>query len=121
MSALGKKGTGVPLCLLMEMEGHVVSVSVKNGSMYRDKVLASEDCWNVHLTEASCVNAKGKTSMLRNIYLRGDQVEFIVLPTMLQNAPMFARVAAFKRGETTPSAIGTGRANAILAKAARRS
>ena len=120
MSVLGKKGTGIPLCLLMEMEGHTVSVSVKNGSLYRGKVLSSEDCWNVHLKDASCTTAKGKTSLLRNIYLRGDQVEFIVLTSMLATGPMFQRVVAFKGGETTPAAIGGAKASAIIAKAHKR-
>eukprot|EP00750_Incisomonas_marina_P015409 INCI18230.1.p1 GENE.INCI18230.1~~INCI18230.1.p1 ORF type:complete len:141 (-),score=20.55 INCI18230.1:705-1127(-) len=108
MSVVGKKGVGLPTILLHEGEAHTVTVELKNGTTYRGELLQSEDSWNMLLKKVSVTTREGKEHTLETIYLRGNQVRFIILPDMLQNAPMFERVRAFKRGITVPGSTGRG-------------
>ena len=36
------------------------------------------------------------------VYLRGGQIRFIIVPDMFKNAPMFKRVRAQAKGRNTP-------------------
>lgn len=42
---------GVPVKLLKEGEGHVVTAELKSGDVYRGLLVESEDTMNVHLSD----------------------------------------------------------------------
>jgi len=110
----GRRGkVGLPSILLHEGEAHIVTVELKNGNVYRGKLHQSEDNWNMLMTKATLTKPDGKTVHVEAVYLRGNHVRMVVLPNMLQNAPMFDRVRAFKRGNTDPKGGGHGKAPAI--------
>lgn len=104
MSVVGKKGVGLPTILLHEGEAHIVTVEMKTGAVYRGELAQSEDSWNMLLKDVTVTTREGKVHTLSTIYLRGNQVRFIILPDMLSNAPIFERVRAFKKGITVPGA-----------------
>ena len=108
MSVIGTKGVGLPTILLHEGEAHVITVELKNGTTYRGELVQSEDSWNLLLKDVKVTTREGKEHTLNTIYLRGNQVRFIILPDMLQNGPMFTRVRAYKRGITVPGSTGRG-------------
>lgn len=116
MSVSGKVGCGLPSVILHEGEAHIVTVELKNGNVYRGYLETSEDNWNMLLTKAELTKTDGKKMNVNAVYLRGNQVRFVILPDMLQNAPMFKRVKEFKKGITQPQGIGRGKAAAILVK-----
>eukprot|EP00729_Bicosta_minor_P010507 gene10507-14487_t len=62
-------GLGIPVKLLHEAEGHVVTCELNNDVQYTDRT--------------------GKTSHLESVYIRGSKIRFLVLPDMLKHAPMF--------------------------------
>lgn len=43
------RGLGIPVKLLHESAGHVVSVELKSGELYRGSMIECEDNWNCQL------------------------------------------------------------------------
>ena len=90
---------GVPITLLHEGEGHVITVELKNGEVYRGKLVEAEDTMNCQLKGVVMTARDGRTTKLEEVYLRGGNVKFIVLPDILKNAPILKGPAAMKRKE----------------------
>ncbi|KAF8609022.1 Sm-like ribonucleoprotein [Ceratobasidium sp. AG-I] len=108
---------GVPIKLLHEALGHIITVELKSGALYRGKLADAEDSLNISLREITVTGRDGKVSQLDQVYIRGSMVRFFIVPDMLQNAPMFKRVGpnAMKgRG------IGTARGRATIMRANAR-
>jgi len=102
----------VPVKLLKEGEGHVVTAELKSGEVYRGLLVESEDTMNVHLSDVTHTARNGKVRKLEQVYLRGSHLKFIVLPEILKNAPVFKKVQGMKRKETSKTA-GRGRGGAF--------
>ena len=80
-------------------------------------VNTAEDNLNVSLQDITVTGRDGRVSQLDQVYIRGSMIKFVVVPDMLQNAPMFKRVGpnAMKgRG------IGTARGRATIMRANAR-
>ncbi|KAJ2773961.1 small nuclear ribonucleoprotein Sm D3 [Coemansia nantahalensis] len=106
---------GVPVKLLHESQGHVITLELKTGQHYRGKLVETEDNMNVQLRDITVTGRDGQTSHLQHVYVRGSNVRFFIVPDMLKNAPMFkhmdpklakARGIGMGRGKT---AVGRGR------------
>ncbi|CED84523.1 sm-like ribonucleo protein [Phaffia rhodozyma] len=107
---------GVPVKLLQESLGHVITVELKTGQTYRGKLIDAEDSLNIALREVTVTARDGRVSQLDQVYIRGSMARFFIVPDMLANAPMFKRVGpnAMKgRG------IGTARGRATILRARR--
>lgn len=50
----------VPVKLLKEGEGHMVTVELKTGEVYRGLLVESEDTMNLHLSEGACGGGWGR-------------------------------------------------------------
>lgn len=83
---------GIPTKLLHESLGHIVTLELKGGQSYRGKLFDAEDNLNCSLKEVLLTARDGKQSHLDSVYIRGSMIRFIVVPDMLQQAPMFKRV-----------------------------
>jgi small nuclear ribonucleoprotein D3 len=100
-------GLGVPVKLLHESLGHVVTVELKTGQLYRGKLaegavifdtlidhadlfISAEDNLNISLKDITVTGRDGRVSQLDQVYIRGSMVRFFIVPDMLQNAPMYA-------------------------------
>jgi len=99
-------GLGVPVKLLHESLGHIITVELKTGQLYRGKLaegraialfssfrlnnisLAAEDNLNISLKDITVTGRDGRVSQLDQVYIRGSMVRFFIVPDMLQNAPM---------------------------------
>ncbi|XP_039269655.1 small nuclear ribonucleoprotein Sm D3-like [Styela clava] len=79
---------GVPIKVLHEAEGHIITCETANGEVYRGKLIEAEDNMNSQMTDVTVTYRDGRTAQLQNIYIRGSQVRFMILPDMLKNAPM---------------------------------
>ncbi|CAO3610110.1 unnamed protein product [Cunninghamella blakesleeana] len=102
---------GVPIKLLHEAQGHIITLELKTGQLYRGKLLEAEDNMNIQMKEITVTTRDGRVSQLDQVYIRGSSVRFFIVPDMLKNAPMFKRVS--------PSAmkgrgIGLGRGTALV-------
>lgn len=82
----------VPIKLLHEAENHVVTIELKTGEMFRGYLMEAEDTMNVRLDDVKITSTDGKMSHLNQVYLRGSQIRYIIIPDMLKNAPMFKKI-----------------------------
>ena len=82
----------VPIKLLHEAESHVVTIEIKSGEMFRGYLMEAEDTMNVRLDDVKMTGRDGKVTHLDQLYLRGSQIKFIIVPDMLKNSPMFKKI-----------------------------
>ncbi len=116
--ATSAKGIGIPVKLLHEAEGHVVTVELKTGEMYRGELFEAEDNMNCQLKDVTCTGRDGRVSQLSHVFIRGSRVRLVVIPDMLKNAPMFKRIdPKFKNKNMALGVGGRGRAAAVRAAA----
>jgi small nuclear ribonucleoprotein D3 len=86
--------SSVPLAVLHEGEGHVVTIELKSGVVYRGNLEGSDETMNVQLSSVTMMARDGSVSKCEHVYLRGSQVRFVVLPDVLKQAPVFKKVGA---------------------------
>ena len=84
---------GVPIKVLHEAEGHIVTCETTTGEVYRGKLVEAEDNMNCQMSAITVTYRDGRVAQLENVYLRGSKIRFLILPDMLKNAPMFKRVS----------------------------
>ncbi|KAF3930649.1 hypothetical protein ABW19_dt0206486 [Dactylella cylindrospora] len=75
---------GIPLKLLGESQGHVVTLELTSGQVYRGKLLEAEDNMNVQLKDITVTARDGRVSHLDQVYIRGSHVRFFIVPDMLR-------------------------------------
>merc|ERR1711959_233993 len=90
MSSL--KGVGIPVKLIHESIGHIVTVELKTGEVYRGDMISAEDNWNCQLGNVLATLKDGRQTQIDHIFVRGSYIEFLTVPDMLKNAPMFKRI-----------------------------
>jgi small nuclear ribonucleoprotein D3 len=123
MSVVGNNRVGIPIVLLHDAEGSVVSVETKNGEIIRGLLFEAEDMMNLYIKNAVVWSVDGVKRKVDQLYLRGKEIVFIVIPQMLRHAPMFQRITHWrKHGGAPPEGVGAavGQAAAILRKANER-
>lgn len=111
------KGLGVPVKLLHESEGHIVTVELKTGETFRGNLVEAEDCWNMQMTNITHTSRDGRVTQMDKVFLRGSKIRFVIIPDMLKNAPMFKRLDPKKSGKAVALGLGRGRAAVLRAKA----
>ena len=102
---------GVPIKLLHEAENHVITCELKSGELYRGYLMEAEDTMNMRLDDVYVTAKDGRQYHLDQVFVRGSQVRFVIIPDMLKNSPMFQKISNQAR---------KGGKNALLAKGARR-
>lgn len=81
--------SSIPVKLLNEAQGHIVSLELTTGETYRGKLVESEDNMNVQLRDVTVTGADSKVTRMDHVFVRGSHIRFFVVPDMLKNAPMF--------------------------------
>ncbi|AWU75701.1 uncharacterized protein C5L36_0B09420 [Pichia kudriavzevii] len=79
----------LPIKLLHEAHGHIVTIELTNGVSYRGKLLEAEDSMNVQLQDVIVTAKDGSTKHASQIYIRGSQIQFFSLPDILIHSPLF--------------------------------
>ncbi|GAA0165790.1 RNA splicing factor [Lithospermum erythrorhizon] len=111
------RSLGIPVKLLHEASGHVVTVELKSGEVYRGSMIECEDNWNCQLENITYTAKDGKVSQLEHVFIRGGKVRFMIIPDMLKNAPMFKKLEARIKGKGSAIGVGRGRGVAMRARA----
>ncbi|CAL8070970.1 unnamed protein product [Calicophoron daubneyi] len=101
---------GIPIKVLHDAEGHVVTLETVNGEVFRGKLIEAEDNMNVHMCDLMMTSRDGRTSNLQQVYIRGSKIRFLILPDMLKNSPMLKRPLGAK-------GLGTGRGKNAMIRA----
>ncbi|KAL0694988.1 hypothetical protein Bca4012_062168 [Brassica carinata] len=108
------RSLGIPVKLLHEASGHIVTVELKSGELYRGSMIECEDNWNCQLEDITFTAKDGKVSQLEHVFIRGSKVRvldrFMVIPDILKHAPMFKRLDARIKGKSGSLGVGRGRA-----------
>lgn len=83
----------IPIKLLNEAQGHIVTLELSNGDTYRGKLVESEDNMNMQLRDVTLTPMESNKGITRmdNVFIRGSQIRFITLPDMLKHAPLFKK------------------------------
>lgn len=89
---------GVPIKVMHEAEGHIVTCETTTGEVYRGKLVEAEDNMNCQMANITVTYRDGRVAQLENVYIRGSKIRFMILPDMLKNAPMFKKVQG--KGQT---------------------
>ena len=106
MSVVGNNRVGIPIVLLHDAEGSVISVETKKGEIIRGLLFEAEDMMNLYIKKAIITGPKpGAKRKVEQIYIRGTEITFIVLPEMLRHAPMFSKFNIFLSYDMFFSAI----------------
>ncbi|KAI7841310.1 hypothetical protein COHA_004929 [Chlorella ohadii] len=113
------QGVGVPVKLLHEATGHICTVELKSGEIYRGELHDAEDNWNVQLTNVQATARDGKVSHMEHIFIRGSRVRYVIVPDMLKNAPMFKRIDPKMKMKNVALGVG-GRGRAVADRANRQ-
>jgi small nuclear ribonucleoprotein D3 len=91
MSVVGNNRVGIPIVVLHDAEGAIVEVETKKGELIRGMLFEAEDMMNLYIKNAVVLDEHGVKRKTNQVYIRGAEIVFIVLPEMLQHAPMFKR------------------------------
>ncbi len=97
---------------------------MKNGEVYRGQLAEAEDTMNcqlkdgkwlilvsnilvkVHSISVTMTARDGRVCRLENVFLRGGQIKFIVLPELLKNSPILKKVQVLKSKNVEPEPSG---------------
>ncbi|KAF2635271.1 Sm-like ribonucleoprotein [Massarina eburnea CBS 473.64] len=102
---------GIPIKLLNEAAGHIITLEISSGEVYRGKLIEAEDNMNVQLKDITVTARDGRVSHLEQVYIRGSHVRYFIVPDMLRNAPMFRSRGTRGRG------VGLARGRATVNRA----
>ena len=89
---------GIPIKLLHEAEGHIITLETTTGEIYRGKLLEAEDNMNCQMQNITVTTRDGRVTQVEQVFIRGSMIRFFILPDMLKNAPMFKPKSAGSRG-----------------------
>ena len=103
---------GVPLKILYEAIGLIVTIELETGQLYRGKLISVEDNMNVQLKEVTITHRDGHVSAAEQCFLRGSHIRLAILPDNLRHAPMFKNF-----GRSKGRGLGMGRAREEVARA----
>eukprot|EP00039_Didymoeca_costata_P018281 m.332870 g.332870 ORF g.332870 m.332870 type:complete len:112 (+) comp17018_c0_seq1:48-383(+) len=106
--------SGIPLKLLHEAEGHIVTCELITGETYRGKLVEAEDNMNAQFVDITYTDRTNRTLHLESVYIRGSKIRFLSLPDMLKNAPMF------KNQKKLAGGVGRGKSAILRAQAASK-
>lgn len=102
---------GVPIKILHEAEGHIITCETNTGEVYRGKLIEAEDNMNCQMSNITVTYRDGRVAQLENVFIRGSKIRFLILPDMLKNAPMFKKMNP--KSAAASAAAGRGK-SAIL-------
>jgi len=123
MFVIGNNRVGIPIVVLHDAEGAVVEIETKTGELIRGLLFEAEDQMNLYIKNAVIRDTNGVKRKSPQVYVRGTEIVFIILPDMLKHAPMFSRIKHWrKHGGAPPEGVGqaVGQAAAIIRKANER-
>ncbi|XP_054831988.1 small nuclear ribonucleoprotein Sm D3-like [Eublepharis macularius] len=103
--------TGVPIKVLREAEGHVLTYETNTGEVYQGKLFEAEDNMNCQMSSITVTYRDGCVVQLEKMYIQGSKIRFLILPDMLKNAPMLKSMKNKNQG------TGAGRGKAAILKA----
>lgn len=78
---------GIPVKLLCDSVGAIITVELENGDQYVGTLDNVEDNMNMHLSNVENTTKHGKKSAMSNVFLRGSCILLMQLPDHLKTQP----------------------------------
>ena len=88
----------IPVKLLHESVGHVVTLELKGGQLYRGHLMSVEDNMNCLMESVKVTARDGSLTQLDQVFLKGSQIRFFVIPDALRHAPFLKNLEMGGRG-----------------------
>ncbi len=92
----------IPLKVLHESKGHVVSIELKSGELYRGQLMHVEDTMNCLLENVKVTAKDGQLSAMDQVYIRGAQIWWVSVPDALRHAPFLKNIQPAASGKAAP-------------------
>ena len=86
-----------------------------NLQLYRGTLQEAEDNMNCSMTNVTMTGRDGSITTLEQVFIRGGLINFVIIPDILKNAPMFKRIDP-KQGILRGKGVGIGRATVNRAR-----
>ena len=83
--------------------------------LYRGTLQEAEDNMNCSMTNVTMTGRDGSITTLEQVFIRGGLINFVIIPDILKNAPMFKRIDP-KQGIRRGKGVGIGRATVNRAR-----
>ena len=80
---------GVPIKVLHEAEGHIITCETITGEVYRGKLIEAEDNMNCQMTAVTVTYRDGRVAQLENIYIRGSKIRYFPHKSELTKNSLF--------------------------------
>jgi small nuclear ribonucleoprotein D3 len=94
----------IPLKLLHESKGHVVSIELKTGELYRGQLMHMEDTMNCLLDNVKVTSRDGQLHAMDQAYIRGAQIRWVAVPDALKHATACSRLQSRDQRSSSESA-----------------
>eukprot|EP01059_Diplonema_ambulator_P014122 TRINITY_DN24975_c0_g1_i1.p1 TRINITY_DN24975_c0_g1~~TRINITY_DN24975_c0_g1_i1.p1 ORF type:complete len:122 (+),score=38.68 TRINITY_DN24975_c0_g1_i1:39-368(+) len=78
------KKTSLPIRVVMEAKGSVIALETMKGEVYRGYCMEVQESLNVRLSKVTYTKRVGTSCELDQVFLRGSQIKFFVLPDTLR-------------------------------------
>ena len=62
---------GIPVKLVHEAEGHIITIETKGGEIYRGHLVEAEDNMNCQMANITVTSRDGRVSQLETCFIRG--------------------------------------------------
>ena len=112
--------SGVPVKLLFDSIGTIISAELSNGDMYHGRLTNVEDNMNMQLDDVEITARNGTKSKQKNVFLRGSSIVFLQLPDLLKTSPALqtalAELTAAVDNRGNKGGFGAGRFDASKPK-----
>nr|XP_027202150.1 small nuclear ribonucleoprotein SmD3b-like [Dermatophagoides pteronyssinus] len=82
---------GIPVKLLHQGTGFTIIVELKTGECAKGILIDVEDNMNLLIENVLFTQKNGAKSNQGKIFIRGSQIEFVILPSMLSYSPVFKK------------------------------
>jgi small nuclear ribonucleoprotein D3 len=69
----------------------VIEIETKKGELIRGLLFEAEDQMNLYVKNCIIRDINGVKRKSNQVYVRGTEILYIILPDMLKHAPMFNR------------------------------
>ncbi|KAJ9449449.1 hypothetical protein DIPPA_03988 [Diplonema papillatum] len=78
------KRCSLPIRLLLEAKSCIIALETCRGDVYRGFCADIQESINIRLTNVTLTKRNGTSFELEQVYLRGSQIKFVVLPDQLR-------------------------------------
>lgn len=124
-----KMSLGIPIKVLHEAEGHIITCETTDGKsnrienafqslqskltlvhdfhpgvVYRGKLIEAEDSMNLQMSNITVTNRDGSVTGMQSCFLRGSKIMYVVMPDILKHAPVFNKATTKSATTHAPSA-----------------